>query len=51
MNPQPPTAVRSPEVQIDGEFTLLAGSTVKSDPQGVSNADSAIRAYLPSAGP
>ena len=34
--------MRSPEVQIDGEFTLLAGSTVKSDPQGVSNADSAI---------
>ena len=43
--------MRSPEVQIDGQVHLLPGSTVVSDPQGVSNADSAIRAYLPSAGP
>jgi hypothetical protein len=31
--------------QIDGEFTMLAGSTVVADWQGVGKADSTIKAY------
>jgi len=31
--------------QIDGEFTMLAGSTVVADWHGVGKADSTIRAY------